>query len=122
MLYVCLFLPSALGVFVLIFDLWRSRCGTVTIVRRAASSVANGKVSPAPVPQTAAGNIARTINCPKCKRVFGKPLSMLDFSSGKAQQVNVCPYCNHVLGDAVGVDVNVRVVGPDEREEVRQRR
>lgn len=59
------------------------------------------------------------ISCPNCKRVFGKPLVMLDFSGGKTRLVNVCPYCNHVLGDAdekesdsdVGVvDLNKRVV------------
>lgn len=40
------------------------------------------------------------ISCPKCRRVFGKPLVMLDFSGGKTRLVNVCPYCNHVLGRA----------------------
>jgi uncharacterized Zn-finger protein len=40
------------------------------------------------------------ISCPKCKKVFSKPLVMLDFSSGKTRLVNVCPYCNHVLGSA----------------------
>jgi uncharacterized Zn-finger protein len=40
------------------------------------------------------------ISCPKCRRVFGKPLVMLDFSGGKTRLVNVCPYCNHVLGCA----------------------
>jgi uncharacterized Zn-finger protein len=42
------------------------------------------------------------ISCPKCKRVFGRPLVMLDFSGGKTRFVNVCPYCNHVLGTAEG--------------------
>jgi len=37
------------------------------------------------------------ISCPKCRRVFGKPLIMLDFGDRKARLVNVCPYCNHVL-------------------------
>ena len=40
------------------------------------------------------------VSCPKCKRVFGKPLVMLDFSRGRVRLVNVCPYCNHVLGSA----------------------
>lgn len=38
------------------------------------------------------------ISCPKCRRVFGKPLVMLDFSGGKTRLVNVCPYCNNVFG------------------------
>jgi uncharacterized Zn-finger protein len=37
------------------------------------------------------------ISCPKCKKVFSKPLVMLDFGGGKTKLVNVCPYCNHVL-------------------------
>ncbi|MEM2742013.1 MAG: hypothetical protein QXD95_07705 [Nitrososphaeria archaeon] len=37
------------------------------------------------------------ISCPKCKRVFSKPLVMLDFSTGKSRLINVCPYCNFVL-------------------------
>jgi uncharacterized Zn-finger protein len=51
------------------------------------------------------------VSCPKCRRVFGKPLVMLDFSGGKTRLVNVCPYCGHVLGSADeragGVDVGV---------------
>jgi len=35
--------------------------------------------------------------CPSCKKVFGRPLVMLNFEDGKNRLVNVCPYCNHVL-------------------------
>jgi hypothetical protein len=40
-----------------------------------------------------------TISCPQCRKVFGKPLNMLDFSGGKPRLANVCPYCNHILPD-----------------------
>jgi uncharacterized Zn-finger protein len=40
------------------------------------------------------------VSCPGCKKVFSKPLIMLDFGGGKTRLVSVCPYCNHVLGDA----------------------
>jgi len=40
------------------------------------------------------------ISCSTCKRYVSKPLVMLDFSEGKAKLVNVCPYCNAVLGSA----------------------
>lgn len=40
------------------------------------------------------------ISCPNCKKVFSRPLVMLNFESGKNRLVNVCPYCNHVLGSA----------------------
>ena len=38
------------------------------------------------------------IACPKCKKVFSRPLVMLDFGGGKPKLVNVCPYCNQALG------------------------
>jgi uncharacterized Zn-finger protein len=37
--------------------------------------------------------------CPSCKKSVGQPLVMLDFEGGKSKLVNVCPYCNQVLGD-----------------------
>ena len=40
------------------------------------------------------------ISCPRCKKVFNRPLVMLDFSSGKTRLVNICPYCSHTLGEA----------------------
>jgi uncharacterized Zn-finger protein len=40
--------------------------------------------------------------CPSCRKAFTQPLVMLDFEGGKSKLVNVCPYCNQVLGDAEG--------------------
>jgi uncharacterized Zn-finger protein len=40
------------------------------------------------------------ISCPNCKKVFSRPLVMLNFEGGKTRLMNVCPYCNHVLGSA----------------------
>lgn len=37
--------------------------------------------------------------CPGCKKTYTQSLVMLDFEDGKSKLVNVCPYCNHVLGD-----------------------
>ena len=66
------------------------------------------------------------ISCPSCKRTFSKPLVILDFGSGKAKLVNVCPYCNARLGDAGGnegeKDVETRVLGPDEKVKMNDRR
>jgi uncharacterized Zn-finger protein len=39
------------------------------------------------------------ISCPSCGKVFSRPLIMLDFSGGKTRLVNICPYCNHKLGE-----------------------
>jgi hypothetical protein len=53
------------------------------------------------------------MNCPNCKKLFGKPLTMLNFSGGKTRLVNVCPYCNHILGDAEeGSHDNVHIADP----------
>jgi len=41
------------------------------------------------------------ISCPNCSKVFNRPLVMLDFGGGKTRLVNICPYCNQNLGDAV---------------------
>ncbi len=47
-------------------------------------------------------NVKAANNCPSCKKSFTQPLVMLDFEGGKSKLVNVCPYCNQVLGDAEG--------------------
>ena len=61
------------------------------------------------------------ITCPKCRKIFGRPLNMLDFSKGRAQLVNVCPYCNYVLGSAAETDSeSTRVILPD-RTEIEQK-
>lgn len=39
------------------------------------------------------------ISCPKCNKIFGQALVMLDFSGGKKHMVSVCPYCNYILGN-----------------------
>ncbi len=46
------------------------------------------------------GNAKAADTCPSCKKAFTQPLVMLDFEGGKSKLVNVCPYCNQVLGDA----------------------
>jgi hypothetical protein len=38
--------------------------------------------------------------CPSCKKVFSRPLVMLNYNNGKRRIVNVCPYCYHVIGNA----------------------
>jgi len=46
------------------------------------------------------------ISCPNCKKVFGRPLVMLNFEGGKTKLVNVCPYCNNSL-DQTNTDENL---------------
>jgi len=64
------------------------------------------------------GNGALIISCPSCKRVFGRPLVMLDFTGGRTRLVNVCPYCNLTLGEAEehrNVDESVHAAEMDEK-------
>jgi uncharacterized Zn-finger protein len=53
------------------------------------------------------------ISCPSCKKVFSKPLVMLDFPGGKAKLVNVCPYCNTVLDKSIEQNDIETIVDPD---------
>jgi len=59
------------------------------------------------------------ISCPKCKKVFAKPLVMLDFAHGKTRLVNVCPYCNAMLGEAnekvSKKDVEIGFLNPEDK-------
>ena len=58
------------------------------------------------------------ISCPRCKKVFGRALVMLDFRSGMNRMVSVCPYCNHVLGytnDVKSADDSVYVSTSDNK-------
>jgi uncharacterized Zn-finger protein len=117
-IYVCLAVPSVLSAGALGFGLWRKFRGEKRVSRRV------GK--PAGVKAQPLKDNSMLISCPSCKRAFGKPLVMLDFSSGKAKLVNVCPYCNARLGDAGGnggeKDVETRVLGPDEKVKMNDRR
>lgn len=103
LVYICLFVPGFLSGVVLVFGvLGKGGEGEVKVVRRE-------RVEP-----LREGNHLLA-SCPKCKRVFGKPLVMLDFGGGKTRLVNVCPYCSHVLGSA-GDGVEVGVLDLQERE------
>lgn len=35
--------------------------------------------------------------CPACKRVFSKPVMMLNLVEGKPKMVSTCPYCSEVI-------------------------
>lgn len=122
-IYICLAVPMIWSVFALGASFRNKPDGKREVVRSVQSK-------PVPVgvrnPEPSRDN-HMVISCSKCKRVFGKPLVMLDFSNGdeKARLVNVCPYCNHVLGKAEEKveDVAVGVVdsqGEENREAQRR--
>ena len=109
---VCLAVPSVLSAIALGLDVWRKIKGKKPVSRRSMVKPVGVKA------QSLKGN-SMVISCPSCKRTFGKPLVMLDFGSGKAKLVNVCPYCNARLGEEYikkdEEDVEVGVLGSDER-------
>ena len=101
LIYACLAVPSVLSGVVLGLDLWKKRG---VVLRGKGKGDGNGRVE-------VLRKSNMLVRCPNCRRVFSKPLVMLDFSDGRARLVNVCPYCNHVLGEAEadGKDLDVRV-------------
>jgi hypothetical protein len=90
LVYIFLAIPAALSVMVLIAGLGKTG-DEDRVVRRVVNKVSNAQ------PQTAKEHSV-LIRCVHCGKVFSKPETMLDFSNGKPQLANVCPYCEHVLG------------------------
>jgi len=78
-IYVCIALPGAASL------------GLLLEVRR--------KVTPKRKPTFHPANRLVTVTCPFCKKRFSNALVMYDYSKGKADLVNICPYCNTVLRD-----------------------
>jgi len=121
LIYGCLTVPPAVGGSILVIDIARARAAKriPTVKRVDAKPAADGAklaASRPPMKTTHGGN-PMLITCPKCKRVFGKPLNMLDFSRGPAQLVNVCPYCSYILGSSVDNDSDsTKVILPDKTE------
>ena len=117
-IYICLAVPAALSGVALVLDFWRRGKGGTPEVKYVKSKPISDNVKV----QTMNGKEnTMLINCPKCHKVFGKPLSMLDFSGGKTRLVNVCPYCNHVLGDADDSSSDDIRVADTEEEVVQER-
>lgn len=88
-IYIFLAVPIVLSIFYFSLEVWRFAKGG-EVVKHKQAKPTNQSVK-------ADEQNHMLINCPKCGRVFSKPLVMLDFSGGKTRLVNVCPYCNHIL-------------------------
>lgn len=131
---VCLVLPMVLGSAALIWD-FRMSMKQKSIVKRVELSKPQPQQQqkPASVPVLSSNNRVKAqalqansmvISCPNCKKVFSKPLIMLDFSGKQTKLVNVCPYCNEVLGTASDneekTDVKVGVLDSNEKIEKRR--
>jgi hypothetical protein len=113
LIYVCLVLPTTLSAFALVFS-FTSKENLKAPEKKTEFEL---KVKPQPVAikevKTRENNKIMIISCPNCKKEVNRSLVILDFSGGKPKLVNVCPYCNHSLGedkDEKCVDNNVNDV------------
>jgi hypothetical protein len=86
-LYLCLVVPSILSIIVLVSGLRGQKTQSLPI----------GSAVPSDSQVAQARETCMFISCPNCKKVFSEPLSMLEFSTGKANLVHVCPYCSKIL-------------------------
>jgi len=106
LMYVALGVPMTLSVFFIALSFTRK-------IDKAPEPAPKQELKPQPQPRPVVceerkakvkeknnGNNSMVISCPSCKKVFSRPLVMLNFEGGKTRLVNVCPYCNHVLGNA----------------------
>jgi len=115
LIYVFMAVPAVFSFIVLIAGFGKTDSGTDQIHKRG-----NGKLSREQA--RLARENSMLIKCVKCGKVFSKPLTMLDFSTGKPRMANVCPYCNSVLENAVDRGPNGRIrtefeeVSPEQNE------
>jgi uncharacterized Zn-finger protein len=96
LIYFTMSIPMVLSLLALFSGLLRGGSGEKPVSRRVEPNARNILIS-----------------CSHCRKVFSKPLVVLDFSGGKRKFVSVCPYCNAVLDSAenekdTGIIPNVR--------------
>jgi uncharacterized Zn-finger protein len=90
-LYLCLAVPSVLSIIVLASSLRKTKGDQFTLLRAVETNGVQNSMSK---------RNCMIISCPNCQKMFSEPLTMLDFSTGNANLVNVCPYCSHILESA----------------------
>jgi hypothetical protein len=112
LIYVSLFIPMGISLVAVVSSIVRTRFWAAEavisrppqlktepgIVR--GQTVEKGGVSTLKQGVSAKEERGMVISCPKCKKVFAQPMLMLNFEGSKGVLVNVCPYCNRVLGRA----------------------
>jgi uncharacterized Zn-finger protein len=103
LMYIALCVPIALSVFSIAAGFKRQTHKTPEPAPKLKPKLTQPQPQPA-VHQEAEAKVKDRndtgISCPNCKKVFIRPLVMLNFENGKNRLVNVCPYCSHVLGTA----------------------
>ncbi len=129
LIYVCLGVPVALSGVALVSSFLKVEKvpeKQILVPQQTRPVQVNAKVASRPVVRDVSKNVENGngsingdgISCPRCKKVFGRALVMLDFRSGKNRMVSVCPYCNYLLGytsEEKGANEEVYVAKPDEK-------
>ena len=105
LIYISLGLPTAFSCIALVssfLNVGKVKKKQNTVQQRTGAPQETVKIEPRPavrkVPERFQNSNGDNSSCPRCKKIFSRPLVMLDFRSGKNRVVNVCPYCNYVLG------------------------
>ena len=104
LMYIALGVPMALSVFSIAIGFKRKTGKTPEPAPKLKPKLTQPQPKPA-VRQELKAKVkenknATGISCSSCKKVFSRPLVMLNFENGKTRLVNVCPYCSYVLGNA----------------------
>lgn len=125
LIFLCLGLPMALSGLALVSSFFKvekdsKKPSIIPQTVRPKQGIARVESRPVvrEVPKRVENGYSAGISCPQCKKVFGRALVMLDFRSGKNRLVNVCPYCNHVLGSTSaeeGRNLDVHVASSEEK-------
>jgi DNA-directed RNA polymerase subunit RPC12/RpoP len=111
--YMSFVVPILVGGLALVHSFLRTSGNKVPVVKKVESKPV---ASPVQAKEVSNDN-SMVITCPKCKKIFGRPLNMLDFSKGQAQLVNVCPYCSYILGSVEeSGSEGTKVILPDKTE------
>ena len=117
LIFVCLGLPMALSGFTLALSFIKET-DKVPEKKTAVEQKVKPQLDAREEQKARENNNSMVISCPNCKKVFTRPLVMLDFASGKPKLVNVCPYCNHLLSSTEnenGANSNFHVTNVDEK-------
>ena len=117
LIFLCLGLPMALSGFTLVLSFIKET-DKVPEKKIAVEQKVKPQLDAREDQKARETNNSMVISCPNCKKVFSRPLVMLDFASGKPKLVNVCPYCNHLLSSTEnekGPNSNFQVTNVDEK-------
>jgi uncharacterized Zn-finger protein len=107
--YAFLCVSLGLGFSAIILGFYKSRTmitETIAVAEKYVNQKRDNQTKTTKKKHITKGNVERRdrsnkiISCPECEKVFSRPMVMLKFEGGKTRLVNVCPYCNHELGQA----------------------